>query len=98
MANLTEKKQTKFDKIKNIFIKRKERLEKSLKFFKEMEEKTDSSRYAKEHLIELTQARLEEINGVLTLIDLKYPTDGEYSFINMDVLPELKKENQKEPK
>jgi len=81
------KKQTKLDKIKTILIKRRERLERSLKFFTEEWKISDNDidRSARKYLIEITGARLEEITGILTLIDLKYPLDGEYSFINMDV-------------
>jgi hypothetical protein len=85
------KKQTKLEKVKAILIKRQKRLESSLKFFMEELEKSDnySTRSAREYLIEITGARLEEITGVLELIDLKYPFDGEYSFVDKDVLYRL---------
>jgi len=82
-----EKKKTKLDKIKDILIKRKERLERSLKFFTfEMNVENDPACRAKENLIEITNSRLEEINGILALIDLKNPLFGEWSFVNGDIL------------
>ena len=88
------KKQTKLDKVKSIINKRRARLERSLKFFnEEWEADSDSAREARRALIEMTGARLEEITGILTLIDLKYPIDGEYSFVNMDVLYRRQAEN-----
>jgi len=82
------KKQTKLDKVKHVLIKRRERLESSFRHYTEwnIDEKNDSARQAREYLIEITQVRLDEVNAILTLINGKYPQNGEWSYANMDDL------------
>jgi len=82
------KKQTKLEKVKTLLTKRRERLESSLRRYTEwnINEKDDSARRAREYLIEITEIRVMEVNAILTLIDGKYPLNGEYAYSNMDDL------------
>ncbi|WP_461255785.1 hypothetical protein [Treponema sp. R80B11-R83G3] len=83
----TAKKQTKLDKIKDLCFKRRKYLENSIKKFSELENENKMDGRAREYLTEITRSRLDEINGVLTLIDSKNPLSWESSFVSMDVLP-----------
>ena len=94
----TVKSQKKIDRIKDILVRRRTNLERSLNHYTEwnMDEKDNSARRARAYLIEITQIRLDEVNAILTLIDLKHPLDGEWSYVNMDNLQHTRQEKKED--